>query len=62
MNPDTKWEWPNRTCEGTLVRQMCVFGVGDREMLMSAKNEGWLFANKFDDSFDSEIAEQIANI
>ena len=55
------WHWPNSTCHGSSVRQMCVFGEGDLEQLLTAGDEGYFFANKFDDSIDSNIIPLLQN-
>lgn len=58
-HPETKWRYPNRTCYGQLLRQMCVYGEDDFETLMLARQEGYLFANKFDDAMDVNISKKL---
>ena len=55
------WHWPNSSCNGLSVRQMCVFGERDLEQLLLAGREGFFFANKFDDSVDSRIIPALIN-
>ena len=50
-----EWHWPNSSCHGKSVRQMCVFGANDLKTMKLASEEGYFFANKFDDSVDSNI-------
>lgn len=53
------WQWPNRTCNGQLIRQMCIFGMDDVAQLLEARKEGFLFANKFDDEVDAQVSDEL---